>query len=65
MHIKKSGIHMNKDNQRLKDIQILKKGYTHKMLEAETMTEAFEYQNKYNELEKEEKDILKRCDVKI
>ena len=56
---------MNKDNQRLKDIQILKKGYTYKMLEAETMTEEFEYQNKYNKLEKEEKEILKRCDVKI
>lgn len=56
---------MNQDNQRLKDIQALKKGYESKMLEAPTMTEAFEYQNKWKELDIEEKEILKRFDVII
>ena len=54
---------MNMDNQRLKEIQELKLGYKQKMLDAPTMTEAFEYQDKYIELENEEKEILKRCDV--
>lgn len=56
---------MNMDNQRLKEIQILKKGYEKKMLDAPTMTEAFEFQDKWNELEKEEIEILNRCDVII
>lgn len=56
---------MNQDNQRLKDIQALKKGYESKMLEAPTMTEAFEYQDKWKELDSEEKEILKRFDVII
>lgn len=54
---------MNQDNQRLKEIQELKIGYKNKMLEAETMTDAFEYEKKFNELEKEEIEILKRCDA--
>ena len=56
---------MNLNNQRLKEIQELKSGYTQLMLDAPTMTEAFEYQTKYVELEKEETEILKRCDVRI
>lgn len=56
---------MNQDNQRLKEIQQLKKGYENKMLEAPTLSEAFEYQDKWNELEDEEKQILARCDVII
>lgn len=56
---------MNADNQRLKDIQLLKVGYKSKMLSAQTMTEAFEYQDKWNELDSEEKEILKRFDVII
>jgi len=54
---------MNQDNRRLKEIQELKKGYATKMLEAPTMTEAFEYQDKWNELDDEEHEILKRCDA--
>ena len=54
---------MNQDNKRLKEIQLLKKGYESKMLKAPTMTEAFEYQDKWNELDSEEKEILKRFDV--
>lgn len=56
---------MNQDNKRLNEIQLLKKGYECKMLEAPTMTEAFEYQKKWKELEVEEKEILKRFDVII
>ena len=56
---------MNKDNQRLRDIQIIKKGYEQKMIDAPTMTEAFEYQEKWKKLEVEEKEILKRSDVII
>ena len=33
------------------------------MLDAETMSEAFEYEERFNELEKEEFEILKRCDA--
>ena len=56
---------MNQDNQRLKEIQQLKIGYKNKMLEAETMYDAFKYQDKYIELETEEQEILKRNDVII
>ena len=56
---------MNLDNQRLKEIQELKRGHKQKMLDAPTMTEAFEYQDKYIELEAEEKEILKQNDVII
>ena len=56
---------MNVDNQRLTEIQELKRGYKQKMLDAPTMTEAFEYQDKYIELEAEEKEILKQNDVII
>ncbi len=56
---------MNQDNKRLKEIQLLKKGYESKMLEAPTMGEAFEYQGKWKELDSEEKEILKRFDVII
>ena len=54
---------MNLDNRRLKEIQQLKKGYRQKMLEAETMAEAFEFQDKWNALDSEEKEILERSDV--
>ncbi len=54
---------MNMNNQRLREIQQLKAGYKQKMIDAPTMTEAFEYQDKYIELENEEKEILKMYDV--
>lgn len=56
---------MNYDNQRLMEIQQLKKGYQHKMLEAETMSEAFEFQDKWNALDEEEKQILDRFGVEV
>ena len=47
---------MNLDNSRLRDIQILKRGYRCKMEEADNMID---------ELTLEEKEILSRCDVEI
>lgn len=56
---------MNLDNQRLKDLQRLKQGYKCKMLEADTLGEAFEYQKKWNQLDLEEKEILHRVGVEL
>ena len=56
---------MNLDNQRLKDIQILKKGYGLKVLAAESKEEVEHYYSKIDELTAEETEILKRCDVII
>lgn len=56
---------MNQDNARLKDIQILKKGYGLKVLAAESKEEVEHYYSKIDELTAEEKEILKRCDVII
>lgn len=54
---------MNKDNARLRGIQFLKSSYSRRRDNAETMNEMIKFQNKIDELEKEEKTILKRCDV--
>ena len=56
---------MNLDNQRLKEIQILKKGYGLKVLSAESEEEVEHYYSKIDELTDEEKEILKRNDVII
>jgi len=56
---------MNVDNQRLRDIQILKKGYGLKVLAAESKEEVEHYYSKIDELSAEENEILKRCDVII
>ena len=52
---------MNIDNQRLKEIQLLKHGYRCKIEEAETMHDMFHYMDKINELTLEEEQILERC----
>lgn len=56
---------MNQDNVRLRDIQILKKGYGLKVLAAESKEEVEHYYSKIDELSAEENEILKRCDVII
>lgn len=56
---------MNLDNTRLRDIQILKRGYRCKMEEADNMHDMFHYMEKIDELTLEEKEILSRCDVEI
>ena len=54
---------LNKDNARLRGIQFLKSNYCRRRDNAETMNEMIKFQKKIDELEKEEKTILKRCDV--
>lgn len=54
---------MNLDNMRLREIQVLKKGYGLKVLSAETIEEVEHYYNKIDELTDEETEILRRCDV--
>ena len=56
---------MNLDNQRLKEIQILKHAYGIKVLAAESKEEVEHYYSKIDELTDEEKEILARCDVII
>ena len=56
---------MNLDNQRLKDIQQLKQGYAIKILASESEEEVEHYYSKIDELNHEEKQILKRFDVII
>lgn len=56
---------MNIDNQRLLEIQQLKKGYAKNRDKAESMHEMFKYQHMIDEIEKEEIEILNRCDVRI
>ena len=57
------GITMNLDNKRLREIQLLKKGYGLKVLSAESKEEAEHFYSKIDELSNEEAEILKRCDV--
>lgn len=56
---------MNVDNERLKDIQIYKNAYSKELEKAETIEDCLNIQNKIDELETEEKDILARFDVII
>ena len=56
---------MNIDNQRLKEIQILKHAYGIKVLASETQEEVEHYYQKIDELTHEETEILKRSDVII
>ena len=56
---------MNLDNRRLLEIQKEKKLFQSLLDDAKTITDWLTYQGKLDLLEKEEKDILKRCDVII
>ena len=56
---------MNIDNQRLKEIQILKHAYGIKVLASESKEEVEHYYQKIDELTYEETEILKRSDVII
>ena len=56
---------MNIDNQRLQDIKELKNAYNVLLDKSDTMEDCIHYQGKLDELEKEEKQILKRFDVII
>lgn len=56
---------MNADNQRLLEIKRFKQGYANLMDNSGSIDEILEYKSKIEELEKEEKEILGRCDVRI
>lgn len=54
---------MNYDNQRLYEIKHLKKGYSQLIQESDNIEDMLHYQRLFDELEAEEHEILKRCDV--
>ena len=54
---------MNIDNRRLREIQRDLVFYHKRLKEAETISDSLIYQGKIEILEKEETEILKRCDV--
>ncbi len=56
---------MNMDNQRLREIQRVKKEYGVMVLAAESKEEVEHYYSKIDELTVEEKEILARNDVRI
>lgn len=56
---------MNVDNKRLQDIQLFKKIYYKELSKADTITDCLNIQSHIDELEKEEAEILRRCDVKL
>ena len=51
------------DNQRLREIQNEKRAYAQLLNDADSISDCITYQSRIDELEKEELDILKRCDV--
>ena len=56
---------MNLDNQRLSEIKMLLSAYYHELDKSDSISDCLKIQGHIDELEKEEKQILKRCDVLI
>ena len=56
---------MNIDNQRLREIQLFKNTYGNELIKAESIEDCLIIQSKIDELETEEKEILRRCDVEV
>lgn len=56
---------MNLDNRRLLEIQKEKRLFTSLLNNAENISDCLTYKGKLDLLNKEEKQILERCDVKI
>ena len=54
---------MNLDNQRLIEIRIMLGAYYHELKKSDSISECLLLQNHIDELEAEQKEILKRCDV--
>ena len=54
---------MNLDNRRLREIQQEKTVWANLLDNAESINDCLTYQGKLDILEKEEKEILERCDV--
>ena len=62
---KGKGFFMNMDNRRLKEIQQEKLVWQDQLDKAKTKSDYLAFQGKIEILEKEEKEILKRCDVNV
>lgn len=56
---------MNQDNQRLKEIKEMLSAYYNELKKTDSISESLQLQGHIDELEKEEKQILQRCDVII
>lgn len=56
---------MNLDNRRLKEIQAEKLVWQDQLSKCETISDCLAFQGKIDILEKEELEILKRCDVNV
>lgn len=56
---------MNQDNRRLEEIQREKLVWQDQLEKADNINDCFAFQGKIECLEKEEKEILKRCDVHV
>lgn len=54
---------MNQDNSRLREIQIFKAAYQHKLNTSDSISECLILQEHIDELTREEKEILERFDV--
>jgi len=56
---------MNIDNRRLKEIQAEKLVWQDQLNKSDSISDCLTFQGKIDILEKEERDILARCDVKL
>ena len=56
---------MNLDNRRLKEIQAEKLVWCQQLDKCTTISDCLAFQGKIDILEKEEKEILRRCDVDV
>ena len=56
---------MNIDNAHLREIQLFKSAYGNELERAESIEDCFLIQSKIDELETEEKEILRRCSVEV
>lgn len=56
---------MNIDNRRLREVQSELKAYHQLLNETDSIHDSLVYQGKIESLEREEKQILERCDVII
>ena len=58
-------VYMNADNQRLKEIQVFKLAYGNELSRAETIEDCLILQSKIDMSEKEEIEILRRCNIEV
>lgn len=56
---------MNPENRRLKEIQAEKLVWQDQLNKSDSISDCLTFQGKIDILEKEERDILARCDVKL